>query len=314
MNRILRDCHWLKNSPELLAVTPMCGLNKELQASSIPADFYMSESHRLGVYFEQLWQNIIATNSAFTTQLHNQQVIIDKHTYGEFDSLLRTANGNYYHCEMAVKFYLQIGQEKKQTQGKQLSDWVGPNLKDRFDLKYRRLFDHQLQLAQHTPVKQWLTQRNIHVEQTKLLTRGRLFYPIERFLAQEFVFPEQVNPQHLKGFWIVAGQLANFIKQYDFEWYWLDKRYWLGDIDSDDIVSENVSENTRESVGGNIGGNIGDSIIKITNETLALDYLRKEKFYRSMPQIVALQQEKEVMRGFVVSEQWLDKAKQRVAQ
>lgn len=288
MDRFQRDCQWLINSPEFLAIPSNLSLKAQLQLSSIPHKCYLTKPHRLGVYFEQLWQNIIATNNDYYTQMHNQQVIIDKHTYGEFDSLLRRRSGDYLHCELAVKFYLQIGE------GSALSDWVGPNLKDRFDIKYRRLFDHQLALSKQPLVKKWLWQRNIHIEQSKLLTRGRLFYPFENFIKLKFEFPQQVNPEHLKGFWILEEQVDDLINDSQFEWFLIGKKYWLSELSEKELVS--------------------DEIIKLDKPSKQFDEISKNSLYKTMHKIVALAGGKEVMRGFVVSREWLDKAKQRVSE
>ncbi|NVK22153.1 MAG: DUF1853 family protein [Kangiellaceae bacterium] len=289
--RVYNDLRWLIDSPQLLAVDSNSSAQSLLDRIPLPQlsqlnshqsdlaqlklENQFPKTYRLGVYFEQLWQYVLCFDDDFANAQHNRQVIIDKCTLGEFDSLIYDKNSSQtLHCELAVKFYLQVGE------GLHLSDWVGPNLKDRFDLKYQRLFEHQLQLSRQPKVLEWLKQQQITIEQIKLLTKGRLFYPYDQFIKQQFVYPEQMNPVHDKGFWLTDTKLLKMLNNSNYQWYELPKMYWLSSITADDIAN----------------------LVPINSTYLQANLM----------QIVAMDNENEVMRGFMVTEEWLDKAKQRV--
>lgn len=283
--RYHRDLEWMLNSPELLALTPDVSTNELVDRMSVKGQFGYQQTHRLGVYFEQLWQHLANHCDSLSVVEHNLQVIIDKHTYGEFDSILcdRVLN-RILHCELAVKFYLQVGT------GQQLYDWVGPNLQDRFDSKFERLFEHQLTLSDSDKIKRWLSEKDIQIDQTKVLTRGRLFYPLEHFMEDDFTFPAQVNARHLKGFWTSWQNFAHVQSSSDIEWYLLPKMYWLSELTADDMEQ-----------------------LQPLDDRAFLIHSHNEKYpFQRIQQLVGMRKGNEVMRGFVVTPEWLEKAKARV--
>jgi hypothetical protein len=274
------------HSPELLALTRQFSTDELIQRMSVTDDFTYKETHRLGVYFEQLWQHLTQSCSSLEVIKHNLQVIIEKHTYGEFDSILYDqVLDRTLHCELAVKFYLKIGA------GGELSHWVGPNLRDRFDDKYKKLFEHQLVLSRQDMITPWLKEQNISVDQEKVLTRGRLFYPLEDFMVEKFEYPQEVNPQHLKGFWTKWQDFAHLQLSSAIEWFLLPKKFWLSSITADEL-----------------------SELKPLDNKAILIHGHNEKYeFQRVQQVVGMRQGKEIMRGFVVTEDWLHKAQARVA-
>jgi len=285
MSRHLNDLKWFVDSPELLALSRRLSTQEMVARMSVKGSFEFKETHRLGVYFEQLWQHLTSHCDSINVVTHNLQVIIDKHTYGEFDSILFDKElGLNIHCELAVKFYLQVGS------GDKMSDWVGPNLRDRFDNKNQRLFDHQLTLSENPVIRQWLKQQNIQVDDKKVLTRGRLFYPFDHFMNDEFSHPKEVNPQHLKGFWTTWEEFAHLQLSTGIQWYLLPKMYWLSEVKGEGIAQLEPLD---------------------TKAFLILGHTEKYSFQR-IQQVVGVRGEEEVMRGFVVTDDWLRKAKERV--
>ncbi|MBD3654117.1 DUF1853 family protein [Kangiella sp.] len=282
-SRIQADLEWLINSPDFLSVVNVNGLHDQylLNAKQFLADaagdsstFTFELTHRLGVYFEQLWHHLIRSNPTVNLVRLNQQVIINKQTLGEFDSIIQDLNSKrIVHCELAVKFYLQIGG------GIQLSDWVGPNLRDRFDRKFHRLLNHQLALSVNDQVRQWLRQEQINIDQTALLTRGRLFYSIRNFLKQNFQHPAEVEPHHLRGFWATHDEFIEYRNQTNYDWYQLPRMYWLSELTAHDYP-----------------------------QVIKLGQLNQEQ----LSTVVAMEKDREVMRGFVVTDEWLERAQQRV--
>lgn len=282
-NRIQADLDWLINSPDFLSVASVNELhrrnllnaNQLLENSVSESDSFRFEStHRLGVYFEQLWHHLIRSNPSYELLRSNQQVIIDKQTLGEFDSIIQCNKTKLnFHCELAVKFYLQIGS------GEKMADWVGPNLRDRFDRKFKRLLSHQLALSSKAEVKAWLEQQQLVIDQSALLTRGRLFYAIQNFLNQTFIHPEEVVDNHLKGFWATHEEFNHYREQTNYEWYQLPRMYWLSELTISDY-----------------------------SQVKQLGELHQDQ----LATIVGMQNGKEVVRGFVVTDEWLERARQRV--
>lgn len=281
--RIQTDLKWLIESSDFLSVVAINSLHKVkiLNASELLQDlviksdgFVFEATHRLGVYFEQLWHHLIRSNQKLELLRYNQQVIINKQTLGEFDSIIQQLSTRQtFHCELAVKFYLQVGD------GKQMADWVGPNLRDRFDRKFLHLINHQLALSTKPEVEEWLQEEKLVIDRVGLLTRGRLFYAFDDFLQQQFKYPAEVEQNHLKGFWMTLHELQEYQKRTDYDWYQLPRMYWLSELTPDDF--EHVSK----------------------VQQLASNQLVK---------VVAMKDGKEVMRGFVVTEEWLERARQRI--
>lgn len=281
--RIRSDLNWLKDSRDFLSVAIVNSLhdsqlldaNKLLEKAVIESETFTFEpTHRLGVYFEQLWHHLVRSNSSLSLLRSNQQVIIDKQTLGEFDSIIQCLNSKQVvHCELAVKFYLQIGN------GQQMADWVGPNLRDRFDRKFQRLMTHQLALSTKAEVRDWLKQEQLFIDHIGLLTRGRLFYSIDNFSDQSFKHPAEVDAQHLKGFWATHREFVEYQSQFDYDWYQLPRMYWLSELTADDYSQV-------------------DKLRQLNEQQLSM--------------VVAMNNERELMRGFVVTDEWLERARQRV--
>lgn len=278
MPRFLHDQEWLLDSPELLLVSNDDSAQSLLEAAEPNDNFNFVATHRIGVYFEQLFCHLIENISALELLKKNAQVIIDKKTYGEFDAIVYQKDCQLTtHCELAVKFYLQIGG------GDKLSDWVGPNLKDRFDDKYSRLINKQLRFSENPMAKQWLKKQNITIDNVKVLTKGRLFYPWDHFTRNDFIYPKQVSSNHAKGFWISYSELTELLDDEQYQWFQLPRFYWFAE----------VAEIEK----------------KVATELLSVE-TEFEGF--SLQKIVALKDGSEVMRGFVVNDEWLHKAQQRV--
>lgn len=285
MTRYQNDLAWMIHSPELLELSANLSTHELTKDMTTGTGFEYQETHRLGVYFEQLWQHLAQSSQRLEVIKHNLQVIIDKQTLGEFDSIVRDKESNKtLHCELAVKFYLKVGA------GKSLSDWVGPNLRDRFDHKYGRLFEHQLALSEQAVISEWLSKQNIAIDEIKVFTRGRLFYPLEDFIAETFRYPDEVGFKHLKGFWTTWEDFAHLQLSSSIDWYLLPKMYWLSDV-----TAEEVAE------------------LKPLDDKAILIHGHNEKYaFQRIQQVVGMRGGEEIMRGFVVTDDWLHKAKARV--
>lgn len=105
---------------------------------------------RLGLYFEKLWHFFLQRDPEVELLAHNHPVREDGRTLGEFD-LLYYCHRRRRHChlELAVKYYLAHGAiaEGADDRPGPWSLWLGPNSRDRLDIKLRRLLDHQSRLS-----------------------------------------------------------------------------------------------------------------------------------------------------------------------
>jgi hypothetical protein len=230
---------------------------------------------RLGIQFERLWQTALEAMPGYQLLASNLAVRDHQRTLGEFD-LIVNHEGETQHWELAVKFYLGTADLTKPE------NWFGPSPEDRLDLKTNRLLNHQLLLAKSPEAKQLLATRNITpVKQVHCLVKGRLFYPWQSFTDQTRVFPVYANTSHLKGWWMSLPEFKHRFSKTSERWVYLSKYLWL-------------------------------STITDANNLPVLNYLETlERLEVSpTPQAVHLamidDQGREISRGFVVSEQWIN--------
>ena len=127
---------------------------------------------RLGRYFEALYQVWCERVLGWRVLASNLPVRKGAHTLGELDFVIENRQLNRIeHHELAVKFYL----------GKQTPEgvrWIGPNRRDRLDLKLRRMREHQMTLGQAPETIQALTKQGLPTPTaSRLVMLGQLFLP-----------------------------------------------------------------------------------------------------------------------------------------
>lgn len=277
-NRCEKDIAWVHSSPDLLDCVqisnelnkPVESGNKFLSDDSQTIDkSSIKPTSRLGYYFESLVFASLCAHPEFKIIAQNKQLISDNITIGEYDALIEDQDKRISHLEVAVKFYLQVGS------GNNLHDWFGPDLKDRLDLKYQKLTQHQLQLTEQA-LKVDKQLDLVKPDKVALLCKGRLFYQYQNYVNKRFNYPDQVDKSHAYGFWISKQEFINQLQSdISLDWYVLPKSYWLADISESELQylkPLDVSEN------------------------------------RSPQLVAAMLNENEIMRGFVVPDDWLKKA------
>jgi hypothetical protein len=284
MPNLADDLEWLKHAPSLLSTAQIMNQLRSFNpsndfvatSSTSREEFPALKSSRLGLYFEQLFTHLLQSSQHYQLVATNLQIHRDGRTIGEFDCLLRAlADSSLIHLELAVKFYLQLGT------GQQMSDWVGPNYRDRLDIKYEHLLKHQLQLAEHPDVTAWLKARNLTIDSKALFTRGRLYYQLNNFLNASYCFPSEVISGHQKGFWCSLDEFTDFqSSKPGLKWFKLPKPFWFADISSKSL-------------------------------DLLQPFLLPE--CNQLQQVVAVSSHREHMRGFVVTDEWLASARAQLA-
>jgi len=173
---------------------------------------------RLGNYFETLWRFWLDNNSRYSLLHANLPLRSQGRTIGEFDLLVRDRErGLTLHWELAVKFYLGVADTT------QPGNWWGPARRDRLDIKTTRLLQHQGRLSRHPDAAALLQQLGIRIDETWVILKGRLFYPLDGPAAP----PTEAHPAHEHGFWLTAGALANLPQGL---WLPLERQQWLAPV------------------------------------------------------------------------------------
>lgn len=130
-------------------------------------------STRLGLYHEALWKFFIEQDSLLSLVTANLAVNHNKKTLGEFDIIYwDKANQEYVHLELAIKFYMQSPlPDTRNTK----PYWIGPNCKDRLDIKLSRMLNIQCQLSETEAGCKALKKLNITSVRKELSMKGCLF-------------------------------------------------------------------------------------------------------------------------------------------
>ncbi|MFV8781396.1 DUF1853 family protein [Microbulbifer sp. SA54] len=178
-----------------------------------------SASRRLGIYFENLWAFAFEHHPDYRLLARNLPLRDGTRTLGELDFLVEhLPDATYEHWEVAVKFYLQVG-----------DDWIGPGLKDRLDIKLERMLNHQLPVL-HTSTghraldslaEQQMQRRPTSVRQWTLMP-GRLFRP----LPDSGALPESACDY----WWCTLETFIHNGRNANCRWHYLPKRAWLAPL------------------------------------------------------------------------------------
>ncbi len=269
----VRDLYWACNSAAIVEfddypLPPVVDRDwfsyQDQHPGALLDHLQQGRSHFLGAYFEALWEFYLTHSPDTELFAKNLQVSVgagNKHsTLGEYDFIYYCKRRQrYVHLEVAVKFYLGVLDnvaDKADENGdgglSNMSRWLGPQKKDRLDLKYNKMLDRQLVLSRTSPGMNVLREAGIEQEVlVEACIRGVLFYP---WLSSGKTMPPPINSSvsHNRGDWVTLLQLDEYrmcekIKQ----WKPLpDKSNWLsGEIhsrvcDYQQLVAEMRDTNT----------------------------------------------------------------------
>lgn len=290
----VRALAWLLDSPDLLdadsqlwhaqlaTLAPPSTLVTEwlhaLDADPAPLAALLASKprYRLGLYAEQLMAFYFARHDKLLA--HGLQVHDERHaTIGEFDFLLGDGSTGLTHIEFATKFYLYVP-----GAGQGLDALLGPNLADSLGRKMRKVFGQQLTLGAHPAAQAHLA---FPVRQASGLIKGWLFYPHGRKVPIA-----GVSAHHCHGFWCSLTALDRLP---DGNYVVLPKLQWLAPYRAHAQA--------------------------LTYSRQALAALLARQFVSdSAPVLVAQVQQhgdawEEVARGFIVPDDWEQRAIARAA-
>ncbi|WP_322013956.1 DUF1853 family protein [Paraburkholderia sp. J12] len=235
----VRDLAWLLSSPSLLRAQPPLAplatpwaLAAEVRATAQwlreldrdPAPLHevldAGRPRQLGRYAELLLAWFLGHGPAARLVAANVPLRQAGVTLGECDFLVEASDGRRLHWELAVKCYLHAG-----GPGARLADFVGPNLRDRFDRKRAHLLDHQLRLSEREAflalghAGPWLAQ---------MFVKGWLFYQAGASAKNGQGEPPELAPDHGRGWWVTHLDWPTFATQQGAAgWSVLPRVAWL---------------------------------------------------------------------------------------
>ncbi|MGO4381947.1 DUF1853 family protein [Pseudoduganella sp. RAF53_2] len=301
----VRALAWLLDSPDLLdansahwhgkiaalgAPTPaVANWLADLDADPTPVEQALGNRFysRLGLYAEKLMAFYYAEQGVLAA--HGLQIRDGRNgTIGEFDFLLRE-EGGLRHIEFATKFYLLDGQPDP---GK-FNHLVGPNLADTLGLKMRKIFSHQLQISRHPAAQLVLPEP---VVKAQALVKGWLFYEEGR----EWNI-EGVSPGHCRGYWrTLSAQAAAEGERFVV----MPRLQWLAPLK---IAAARPALGEAAQLPPTPAPLTRDELLQVLAEKFAID---------PSPVMVATVAEAdgwlvETERGFVVPDDWRDRARTR---
>ncbi|MEM1113790.1 MAG: DUF1853 family protein [Pseudomonadota bacterium] len=242
---IARDLAWACFSPPLLHLTvphPTFTLTperqqwlKNLDKDPTPLlDFLGRRSEgRLGLYFEALWRFFLHADPLCELIAHNLPVRSLGRTLGEFDLIYFCRERNRFcHLELALKFYL--GTEAADASSDQAwAAWVGPNSRDRLDLKLEKLLSKQSQLGLSLAGQDALAALGVKDALPEIRVAGRLYRHPDAACA----LPAEYNNDLSAQVWRHASGLSQLIASDPaLSWHPLKRRQWLAPVGTQETL------------------------------------------------------------------------------
>jgi hypothetical protein len=240
----VRDLAWLLLSPDLLRPQlPLGALAKpfetprELQATidllyaldaapdPLHRDLAATRITRLGRYAERLLGWFLQHGPAARLVAAGVALRRAGVTLGECDFLVQSRQGARLHWELAVKCYLHAGNAGDASNADdsapaRLADYVGPNLKDRFDLKLAHLLNHQLPLSARD---EFASTGYAGAWTPRMFVKGWLFYRHGTTPADAL----ELDPAHGRGWWVTRSEWPAFALAHARTWRALPRLEWL---------------------------------------------------------------------------------------
>jgi hypothetical protein len=245
-HHIVRDLAWAVASPPLLMSSKnSCtwygyswykehyesSIDLFLQLDKDPAELesrlLKQKDRRLGKRFETLWAFWLEKSARFEIVVQNMPLRGGDKTLGELDFVvLDKTTGKYLHWEMAVKFYLGVGDTALHC------NWHGPGKNDRLDKKVKHLKYKQSAMCEQPVVRDLLNEMKIEVDDCGVILKGRLFYPDKA--SRHLPLPVDASPDHLRSYWV---SMQTFMNSYSdkAQFYPLIGQGWLASIDHDEV-------------------------------------------------------------------------------
>lgn len=172
---------------------------------------------RLGYYYESLWHFFIEQDPNLKLIAKNQKIYEGKKTLGEIDIIYQCLlSEKFYHLELAIKFYMQLGKNPNHIQY-----YYGSNQRDRFDKKLSKLLKHQSQFCinRHKESIQQLWHQEKIINEIAL--HGFLFYPLNNQQKNQLIYSS-----HNYGQWLPLFNIDTIIENHE-HWTSLQRLKWI---------------------------------------------------------------------------------------
>jgi len=226
----VRDLAWACFSPALLEIAQVAGAHPPVTDCALPltadrrrwleqldrhpepllALLARQPRRRLGLYFEQLWHFFLEQDREVELLAHNLAVRDGRRTVGEFDILYYCRRRQRpVHLELAVKYYLGRRGATRDEPHSQWREWLGPNARDRLDLKLDQLLQHQTRLAEHPRSRQRLAALGVADPLREVALKGWLFQHTDDPLPP----PAAFNGHHPMADWLRLDRLPSYLQQ-----------------------------------------------------------------------------------------------------
>ncbi len=227
------------HAPSLLCPTPEAS-PLERTHLSIPTPLpKIPLGQKLGHLYEDAITSLIDTSPTLERLARNLQIQENKHhTLGELDFLLREkTTQRIIHLELAVKFYLAYQREDQ--------SWIypGPNARDNWHNKLKRLQTHQFSLSKH-PLTRALLADTYGIQQPPLvqhLILGRLFQHITATAAP---LPTLATPSTIWHSWLFHKEWQTHLSNTQ-DYHLIPKYLWATPL-SQDLLSTLPKYSARE--------------------------------------------------------------------
>lgn len=253
--RQVRDLAWACFAPPILDTSQLesaglvienCGLEltiarqvwlQELDRNPQPLLCHLAaqQGRRLGLYFEHLWHFFLAEDPEVELVAHNLAVRDGGRTLGEFDCIYHCLQRDrYIHLELAVKFFLGYAPGHNLARSSPWQQWLGPNSRDRLDLKMQHLLEHQIRLGDHPQARSILEALGVDALAHEVVIKGYLF----RGLHSPQPPPECFNPDAPLEYWLSVDQLAHYLADHvNGHYQILPKSHWLAPAVADEALA-----------------------------------------------------------------------------
>ncbi len=314
---VVRDLAWLLFSPPLIHDTRLAGKLARLFETSndaaVAADWLRALDRtpaalgdamatakltRLGRYAECLLAYFLEHGPALRLVAANVALRRNGRTLGECDFLVETVAGARLHWELAVKCYLHTPGARAP-----LAAFVGPNLQDRFDLKVAHLLDHQLPLSARD---EFSSLGHPGPWRAQMLVKGWLFY---RGFAGDARLAlaagaDVIDPRHARGFWVTLGEWAAHAESASLHWAVLPRLAWLA-------PRVPVQSAGAQAQGLCNAASLTERLAQQSGPTMVVGYRAEGDSpapEAGSPSRCAGTALRECLRGFVVPDDWPDRA------
>ena len=188
-------------------------LEEEGQTEAVDHYFEAFKVLAMGRYFEQLLIFILERDKRYELLDSNLQVIEEKVTKGELDLILFDYKHQVKrHWEIALKFYLQVGDNGHHD------NFLGPSTHDYLARKMKKLYQSQLPLGQHPQIAQ---KHGPLV--SGVFLKGQLFYPSHR----KVVLPDKAQKKSPAYSYMDLSQFEAWQQEGENRFALLKKPHWI---------------------------------------------------------------------------------------